>query len=673
MERAQKLLASLKEAGSALWHYLREAPRAQQVLLGVLAVLITILSIYLDDGPNLAKKGVAAAEAAGKKLMVRNFAVTGFWMAAVFNLCLCILLLPFSRRLTSSLSAKFEARSQELSRLSRTAIALSVLLAMVLVTAFGIPRLNHSLWHDEELSMRRTIVDNQHRRDEDGGTTLFGEITSRPVRWSETLWWYEQPNNHVLFSLCARLSHSLLPPDQSPDNVQVLYFNETALRLPSFFAALAALAALALMLVALGAPRAAIAAPLLLAFHPWFLRYASAARGYGFTFFFAPLCIFFLWRGLADGRWRWWIGYGLAQFLLLYSNSSAIYFLLLLNASAPFIAWTRTETKRSDRLVLLARWFLGSTLGAMLFLQMMAPNLLQFSHYFRPKENPGEIMGIRLVHDMLSSLASGMRWHNWHAENPFCYTLAARLHEQPLLTGAFLLLLIFFGVLGAAALWRRGTATRFLLPPILLAAPLLYAVSFLKGVLLYYWYIVFVLPLLWAIVALGIGSFARWLPGGDREGRAIAWTAITTAVFCLLLVGAGAPQLRAQIEHPIERARESVTSTRPVLNPAAPGFDDVLTIGFWKYTYAYDPGLYRVRSVEDIVTIAQLADREGKPLYVNYAMPGLARVFLGEMMSLIEDETKFEPAEIFWGLEPTTTRFVHRYVPGSLSERSSEQ
>ena len=94
------------------------------------------------------------------------------------------------------------------------------------------------------------------------------------------------------------------------------------------------LGALSVMLGIFGFGRAALLAPWILALHPWFLRYASEARGYVFLFLFGPLCVIALIRALQTGTWKWWLAFGLVEFCYLYFNASGIYVLVLLNCGA---------------------------------------------------------------------------------------------------------------------------------------------------------------------------------------------------------------------------------------------------------------------------------------------------------------------------------------------------
>ena len=52
-------------------------------------------------------------------------------------------------------------------------------------------------------------------------------------------------------------------------------------------------------------PSAAWWTLILAALHPWMVRYATEARGYGFLMLGVTLAFYFLDRALEDNRWRW--------------------------------------------------------------------------------------------------------------------------------------------------------------------------------------------------------------------------------------------------------------------------------------------------------------------------------------------------------------------------------
>ena len=664
MNRLEKFLGSLKAAVARISAALGGRDRAKIILRVVLALVIIGLLRFLYEADKPWESGIAAAQAKGQSVKTEHCVVTGLWWAALFNVGVAAFLFAVSGWLSRPPGANFHETGRATPPIPWIPIVSAVLLASVITSIFTLPRLDHSLWFDEEYTVRCIVVGDFRRTDENGRMGLIGEVTPRPATWSETLWFFEMPNNHPFFSVCARLCHSLVQPELGPENPDAQYFSERALRAPAWLAGIGSLFTVALMLAWIGFPRAAIAAPLLLSIHPWFLRYASEARGYVFLFFLGPLLVYFLAQAISKGKWRWWIAYAVVQTLYIYSNASGIHLLVMLNLAGFVMPFLRPGTARADRWILVSRLFLVNAFSAMIFIQLIMPNVLGFSNRFRPHQNIELLINANMFRDMLSSYATGMRWHDWDPSNPYCVTTSRLLHDHPIALPFFFSLLVALAVLGVVALWKRGAFTRLLIPVFLLPAPLFVFEAYHKGIFIFYWYAIFILPFLWALVAMGID----WLSGrcGRSEARHTAAACVATAALGLFLGWLTTQQRSLLVSHPLEQSRESVESYRDVVNPYSPGFDDVISVGVWKYTRAYDPGHYHTKTFDDFKTILDLAEREKKPLYINHAMPQLARRGFPEIMALVDDPSVFRPVEVFWGLEPAATRYVHEYIPGSF-------
>ncbi|MEM7145940.1 MAG: glycosyltransferase family 39 protein [Verrucomicrobiota bacterium] len=666
MPLKEKIPAPIK----SIFSRIARLPRAQKILLAILLVLGVALARFLYEIDKPWEAGVTAAEAEGKKPRTENFAFTALWWAAWFNLAVTVALALLSPWLTKTPSPAFKPITRPHPTIPWIPLTICLLIAVVLTGIFTVPRLNHSLWFDEEYTMRRVVVADYKRMDDRGRTDLLGQVNRRPVRWAETLWFYEMPNNHPFYSICARLAHSLAAPDFENGSAEALYFSERALRLPAWLAGIGALFTIALMLARLGFPRAAMAAPLLLALHPWFLRYASEARGYVFLFFLGPLLIVFLDLALTKGKWRWFIAYGLTQTLYIYSNASGFHLLALLNLTGFALAFLRPDTAKPDRWMLAGRLFLVNSVSAMIFIQLFSPNFLQFAERFNSHHNIEAIINANLLRDMIGSYTTGIRWHAWDPSNPNCITVSDLLTSHPIALPLLLTTLAALALLGIVALWKQNTFTRFLILVFVLPAPLFVLEAYRKGLFIFYWYAIFILPFLWALVALGIDWFSGKCGKSSRQHTTTALVAV--AAVAALFAWLTQTQRSLLVSNSIEPAKESVHAYREILNPFAPNFDNTMSLGFWKYTRAYDPGHFYGKTFDDFTTVIAHADKHQTPLYVNYAMPGLARGLAPDIMGLLDNPEIFEPPLVFWGLEPAATRFVSKYIPGSYPEKAGE-
>jgi mannosyltransferase len=123
-----------------------------------------------------------------------------------------------------------------------------------------------------------------------------------------------------------------------------------ALRLPSVLA----MAVAAVVTTVIGRRLASVAqlpapattgvlAGLLFAAAPQVTRYAQDARAYGLVTMCAAIATWLLLRALADGRWRWWAGYGVAIAATGLFNVLAL-LLLAAHGTTVWIARTRQRT-----------------------------------------------------------------------------------------------------------------------------------------------------------------------------------------------------------------------------------------------------------------------------------------------------------------------------------------
>jgi hypothetical protein len=216
------------------------------VLLGVAVIA------YLLFGPKPWISGVAVAEAAGEKLRPKHYVASALWWAAWVNLGLVIVAFMASPLLFRSLPNDMpKAPSLGLDRRGKTWLIAGLLAAAVLSGIMQAPRLSLSLWGDEEYTTKRFVA-GYYRRDKQGG------MEHKMPEWENTVWDFRSgANNHQLFSVLSRLSHSMAEPSEDPNEV---YFREELIRLPSFLASLGTVFAVGWLVALLGAPRGGVVA-----------------------------------------------------------------------------------------------------------------------------------------------------------------------------------------------------------------------------------------------------------------------------------------------------------------------------------------------------------------------------------------------------------------------------
>ncbi len=428
------------------------------------------------------------------------------------------------------------------------------------------PRLDLSLWGDEDATLRKSVV-GQFERNKEGKLEFDG------MSWLETVFRYRDPNNHPLNSVLSRLSHTAFARDLTRS--EGFYFDERAMRLPVFVAGLLGLAALAWVGWVLGKPAVGGLAVVLMAVHPWFVRYGVESRGYGFLLLFTPLALGCLIRATQTGRWRWWIGYGFAQFLILWSYPGALHLLIALNVSAAGLILFLKGPSRAWRQGQAGRWLTACAFGAVLCTLLMLPLVQPLMFYLKSPRMQGP-MPLAWYPDAAAWLFTGMPWRPWAEGNPLCWSWEQAAVPWFRETGVFLMVLAM--VLGAAGWWAKGGIIRWMLPALLLHAPLFVLQSQVSGGFIYSWYL---FPALVGLVLVASGML--FLP--LRQSGVILFLSVG------FLVMHNAKAVRLLRQHPIEQMREGTKLTRPVSLASDPRIDEVMTIDIVMTTRAYDPAV----------------------------------------------------------------------------------
>ena len=507
------------------------------------------------------------------------------------------------------------------------------------------PRLDHSLWLDEEFSMRHFIVgDYSARRD----TDLWpAPLRWNPVTFSETLWDYRTPNNHGLSSFLARLAHGGPKNNQDPGR---LHFVAWRLRLPSLLASLASLPAVWLLMRRLGFRSAALAAPLLMACHPWFIRYAAEARGYGLLFLLWPASCLCLVEAIRDGRWRWWLGTGLLMALMVWAWLNAAYWLAAFHIPVAAAAWQR---QAGERRYLLLRWTASCMLAAAVALPLLLPGVLQSIAWARSDRAKSSLPALLMnAADAACTMVTGEPWRPADDSNPICHGRVMQT-DEPWLLPMFLVPALLFGA-GVWA-WTRKRRIPWLL--VLVAPPVvLIGHAAARSSLVMTWYLAPALPAFAMVVSAGCERIVRSLSiRGSHHSLVLCLTAAAGV--------AGLPEGARLRHHEIEQNLAAVTRTRTILNPRhSRTGTDAITVSPVQPRRGYDPHLVEATTPEALGTCAMAARDHGVPLFVHLGDIRFARLRHPDFMRLIEDQSLFRPVATLYGLDHAQTRHVWQWT-----------
>lgn len=520
-----------------------------------------------------------------------------------------------------------------------------VAVAMLLTAAMGTMRLGHDLWDDERTTLQRYVQGNYKPNADD--TVRFREFG-----FGRTLHEYRMPNNHVLHSVLARVSVGVWRIFRDP---QAHPFSEPALRFPAFLFGIASVGALALLLKELGMPRAGVIAAFLLAIHPWHIRYASEARGYGLVLCLLPLLVVTLLRAMESGAWRWWIAFGALQFSLLYTYPAMLYTAVAANIVALiFIALHIPGTVPTG--ALFSRWIAPVTVAALVFTWLFLPCAPQLLAYLDSDLGQGSV-GIWWMKDFLSHLFAGASWFKTHDPTAVQPELHSMLKSQGIAGSIVLWTAICLGALGTLRMLVRGSFSAATVVLLLLPALAAYLVAYTSGTYLYEWYLVYLLPGVVAMVATGFDTL-----GLPWKTKWLGWIAVAVpaAAFCAGYLTLTSKARTWLLEKPLQPMRESVLLTRPSTLPNYPGHSDVITASFNTPPYLYDPHVTVIRTPEELRALMRQCADSAVPLYLNVGNPPAAAFHHPEMFRLMNDPEKFEILKQLPGYDPTLDRIVAR-------------
>jgi hypothetical protein len=569
------------------------------------------------------------------------------WWAAAANALLAVFLLA-----TSGLWARDDFRPAvpaRIARLSRASVAL-LLLACALAGALRWPLAHGGVWWDEAWSVRHTLVGTVEPDPDDPSKVVF-----EPVPWTNTLWYYRKPTNHVLYSVAARLS---LAGWRAATGAEPQQWDEFALRLPAFAAALLSVFLLGLLVRDLGFPRAAPAAAFLLAIHPWHIRFGADGRGYAFMVLAAVVAALCLLRGLRDGRWRWWLGFGAAQLALLWVHALALYFPVSL-AAAGALGILLGPGDRATRRLYLGRFVAANVLAAMAYLQLMAPNLAQGLALGWEWEQPPDLastLGRRTWLFLATGLHHAMPWSPDYAFPTLKVLWGGGAWVRAVAYGVLPVL----AVVGLLRVLARPGPGRSVCLGLAAAVPLALLHRALQGFLLIERFTIYGLVAVVPFLVIGVETIAEWaLPRRwHRAGVPAALIGFLAAFQAFV-----APQTRVLLERPQMPSRE-VAAFLARAGEGIPG--GVIRAGValgGNVPDVYDPWVRHVHSREEIAELCRLSLAEGRPLYVFYGYndPNRQGKFRGAFRDL-DDSRYFEEVADFPGIESDYVFRIFRYT-----------
>ncbi|GAB4176865.1 MAG: hypothetical protein Fur0032_16950 [Terrimicrobiaceae bacterium] len=622
--------------------WLREMPHNIRWALGLLSILLVAILLFGDNPWDV-------KVAAGSRWKISDYVAMWFWIAAALNALLVAGLAVTWRWWAAPLDGNELMLFQK--KTPRWFLP-AVLAAAAVLAVLAWLRLDQSLWHDEANRVKNALVgEYRHDKSSDGGDIW----KFRKAPWIDTFFYYRMPN-HCLQSVLSRASHEIWLAFARPSGFPV---NETALRFPLWLAGTGGVLSLAFFLRAIGQPGGAVAAAWILALHPWYLRYASEARGYSLVMAFLPLTLLALLRAMESGRTRWWVVYAISQTAMAYAYVTSIYILIILNICAPAVIWS-LPADRTHRATILRRWLVANIASAAIFLQLFLPCLPQLLDYVRSDKGTGvgNVMNLFWMQNFLAHLLAGLPWTFSQNLDSAFVELWPWAESHPAWMALIGISSAGLVVLGLRWAIRCGPFTSMTAAVFILPAILCYADSKARGAFLFEWYLIFLLPGAVALATLGGADFIR--TPADARLRPVL------AVLMISLIPAYGlwtmPQRAILLTRSIQPYREAVLLTRPSLDPMAPGQENIITTAFHARPLVYDPRIVMVKDVDGLQQLMDRATRENKDLFVNLSYLNSTRTAYPELLAYVKKGGHFEEVEELIGLHPSLSTQVFRYV-----------
>jgi Dolichyl-phosphate-mannose-protein mannosyltransferase len=544
-----------------------------------------------------------------------------------------------------------------------------VLLALLVIAgALRWPRMSLSYWGDEGWAVREYV----HGEYEPvSGKDMQGELKFVPVTWMRVFFDDHTAGNHMAFSIVQRFT---LDAWRAIQHLPPTAFDETVSRLPPFFFGMASLVAIACFFRWLGAARVGLIATALLVFHSWHIRYSTEARGYSMMFFFFILLIWAGMQALQTGRWRWWLAFGVLEFLCMYSWKGSMYPVGAVSACfGAWLLWGRgfhrqldgKTASKSDRWTSIVRLIMVNLMAGAVFAILTGPSTLQISDAkARIVQLAGKPMDAHWLRDSLSGITLGMPWDHDDPGNPTETVLSDAIAKQPLFAGTALAIEIALILIGCVLMCRRQAWHGRLWLAITLSVVLgALCFMYLIHAEWIYWYSFYVVMPLAVFKAFTLDAvLARGLAAGTSRGLAVG--CICFAVAAPTLVAATAwPHTRLMQTQAYESHREVWQLTRGQHEPLGfTGPSKVYTRYLWRYIHLYDPRSDgHVRDGAALRELMAKVDAEHGELYFTVGQRQISKLLCPEVMELLNDDKLFELKATLWAEQEIHTAAVYHY------------
>ncbi len=635
-----------------------------------LTLAALLLALWLVKADKPWTHGVAAREAAGQNLRVGDYAVTGLWTAGALNLALLLAIIA-SHGLwldtgrtpcPQSSSTRGSPGSRSGSNPPGAVWIGCVVAAILLGGSLQWQRMDHSLWNDEEYSLHRYVWGAWERIDKTGARE---GLHFDAVEWKETFFFNRGANNHILFSVLARLSIGMWKMTSTSSETHP---PEWVYRMPSFLAGLGTIALVALLGRALSMPWGGVVGAFLIAMHPWHVRYASEARGYSLMMMFMVACLICLVSAVRSGRLRWWLGYGLSQAAFMLCFPGALYAALAFALVGFLLVLLGPSEYQFPRWRNLMRFFLGGTVSVMLFLQIYAPSLPQVRLYLAEHDVARGRMGADWLLDIVSHLLAATQWRM--AGSPGSHLGVGLAELGPSGALSFWLLIVAVPLLFLAGLVATGIRSRpafFVLAAPWLAGCLAFGHNRMSGNFLFSWYLIYLLPFMCLASGCGTTFLAVFFRRANPTPCISKTLGVGVPLVLLALLWTSSDWARHQIiEIPRQPMREATALAAEIGRRFPSGCQTAAAGTSAGQISTYDPAALRIESESDLAEAMALTARTKRPLLLYVAGWELIAPKKPDLFAKISDPNSFQEVGHLRGLEEMFSYHLLLHTPPQL-------
>ncbi len=627
-------------------------------LLGILILLGAFLILGEKPWNPELQESIQERTEAGKLWRIDDYSTYIGWIAAAINLVLVIALFVTLRlwsKATSPRSKSIPKSNFSAKRWMMFGLAIAVFTGGYL----RLQRLDHSLWNDEEYTVRNHIWGEMEVSDD-------GKLKYDPLPWHDTFF-RNKINNHLGYTIPTRFLHDNWAKFRATDERP---FSGPVLRLLPFLASLGSILLIGILGVRYANPIAGIGAAFFLALNPWHLRYSVEARGYSQAIFFLLLACLFLIPAIRSGRWRYWLGFAASELLVMLCVLGTMHALLVMNFFAvAVILFSKSKWHRENRAVIISRLLVANSLAAIIFIQFIAPAIPQILDYMENGPLAGEL-SLSWWREVWILFISGLSSNNPMPAHHTGTAFSTQVENFPALGIYKISALLSITVLGLASAIKNRS---WLLLPIVATiggAGLAYLQNELSGNIMHPWYVVYIIVGFTLLIALGATTLLTGIQKlASRFVRIPPPIAQTTlALGMALFLASYALSTSTSRDLLMEQSRQPLREVvEAVRGGQAYGEKDenLITAVFGtskRMLTSYDPRVQILDNPADLEAIINQAKTSNKALIIYHCGYLRAQEEEPDMLAIVDNPQRFEELTPVLGLEELFSYRIYRLI-----------